>query len=70
MHHHLHIYCCGLLNQTINKNIVVMYSKNELSDQFELHLLIMFAKLYCLKFLWRGDFFLYILKDLFSETEK
>lgn len=62
MHHHLQvsIHCCGLLNQTINKNIVVIYSKNELSDQFELHLLIMFAKLYFLKFLWRGDFFFFV----------
>lgn len=33
-----------------------MHSKNQLSDQFELHLFILFSKLYFFKLLWGGHF--------------
>lgn len=39
-----------------------MHSKNELSDQFELHIFILLSKLYFFKLLWGT--FLYIFKDL------
>lgn len=42
-----------------------MHSKNELSGQFELHLLILFSKLYFFK-LPRGGIFVYIFKDLWE----